>query len=308
MRSAPRAAPVRATVFFSYLWMLKLWEISADRLNPFTHLSYAERMIWLCLLLAVLFLFLVSTLKAYQQRVVAERLKALEEAHVITSLALQEGMPATLEIQQAGEPRRITAFLRAIERKVIALSLEADTEPALLRIGTPVRITVAGDSAAFRFHSCVLDRRMVGEIPTLYLERPHWMEKLQRREFYRVPVQLPTSVIAIGSSLQDPVSHRGMILDLSVGGVRLALSKEYAPGTTLRLRLPIEEMESVGLEARVVACQPWQTDGPFPCLAHCEFLYMPEETRFLLMHSCFDLERRWLHARHQEQGNETSRG
>jgi c-di-GMP-binding flagellar brake protein YcgR len=288
--------------------MLKLWEISADRLNPFTHLSSAERMIWLCLLSAVLFLFLVSYLKAYQRRVVAERLKALEEAHVTTSRALQEGMPATLEVQQGGAPHRFRAILRAIERKVITLSLEADTEPALLRIGTPVRITVAGVSAAYRFHSCVRDRRRVGEIPMLCLERPHWVEKVQRREFYRVPVHIPTSVTAIGDSTQEPVSHRGMILDLSVGGARLAISREYAPGMRLRLRLPMAEMESIGLEARVVACRPWQTDGPFPCLAHCEFLFMPEETRSLLMRSCFDLERRWLHARHQEQGKATDRG
>lgn len=295
-------------MFFSYHWMLKLWEISADRLNPFTHLSYAERMIWLCLLSAVLFLFLVSYLKAYQRRVVAEKLKALEEAHVTTSRALQEGMPATLEVQQGGETHRFRAILRAIERKVVALSLEADTEPALLRIGTPVRITVAGVSAAFRFHSCVQDRRKVGAIPTLYLEIPQWVEKLQRREFYRVPVQLPTSVTAIGDSTQDPVSYRGMILDISVGGARLAVSRACAPGMLLRLRLPMAEMESVGLEARVVACRSWQTDGPFPCLAHCEFLYMPEETRSLLMHYCFDLERSWLHARHQEQGKAMDRG
>jgi c-di-GMP-binding flagellar brake protein YcgR len=295
------AAPMRTIVFFSHHWMLKLWGLSADRLNPFTHLSSAERMIWFCLLAAVLFLFFVSYLKAYRRRAVAERLQALEEAHVTTSQALQEGMSATLEVLQGGESRRIRAFLRAIEHKMIALTLEGDAETTLLRIGTPVRITVAGVSAAYRFHACVQDRRKVEAIPTIYLAKPQWIEKVQRREFYRVPVQLPTSVIAISDSLHDRISHRGMIIDLSAGGARLAISRECAPGTLLRLRLPMEEMESIGLEARVIACQPWQTDGAFPCLAHCEFLYMPDETRTLLMRCCFDLERRWLHARRREE-------
>jgi c-di-GMP-binding flagellar brake protein YcgR len=289
-------------VFSSYHWTMKLWELPTDRLNPFAHLSSAERLIWLCLLASVLFLYLVSYLKAYRRRYIAQRLRALEEAHVTTSHALREGMSATLEIHHGGELRRIRAFVRVLERKMIALTLEGDAESAYLRIGTPVRVMVADVSAAYRFHSCVRDRRKVAEIPTIYLERPPWMEKVQQREFYRVPVQIPTSVILIGGSMQDQTSYRGMIVDLSAGGVRLAISRECAPGMRLRLRLPMEETESIGLEARVVACHPWQPDGPFCCLAHCEFLYMPEETRSLLIRRCFDLECRWLHARYQQQG------
>src|SRR5207237_8296169 len=101
--------------------------------------------------------------------------------------------------------------------------------------------------------------------------RPEWVENVQRRSFFRVPVQLPT---AVDWRYTAPDSDRivsGTIDDLSAGGFRIALPVQVAEATRITVRLPIVALTGATFEARVLRCAASSnTDAP-PYSAHCDF-------------------------------------
>lgn len=215
---------------------------------------------------------------------------ALAACRPVPADRVREGMPAILEAPRDGGMRRSAGMVRAVHRRYFALAV--DTETAPVAIGSPLFVTVADDSAAYRFAAAVTDRRVVDGVPTLYVRRPVWVERVQRRAFHRVPVHLPTAVLLRPAEGREPAVHRAVVQDLSAGGVRLAVPVAAPIGTRLRVRLPVEGLGEPGFEARVQRCDATPAGARFAYVLGCEFVCIAEETREAVLRHCFDVERR----------------
>ena len=70
----------------------------------------------------------------------------------------------------------------------------------------------------------------------------------QRRNFFRMPVVLPASVIRVESG----ESHQTTTLDLSIGGVRLLGGAEGGAGDSVRVTISLTDHGDLEVSGRVV--------------------------------------------------------
>lgn len=186
--------------------------------------------------------------------------------------------------------RASQSIVRSIQKRCIALAAPGDPEVPIC-VGAPLSVTVQGDTALYRFHTTVLDRRVTDGVAVLYVERPARVEKVQRREHFRVCIHLPMVFCVLSTGEQDGPPIRGNIDSLSGGGFRVALPVAVPPGTIVRVRLPVITLLDYSFEARLVRCAVARDFGPMRYLASCEFVHLPEETRNLIVSYCFDVQR-----------------
>lgn len=256
--------------------------------------------------LLVLLVVMMAVARGLMREWRLQQMQARAAAELMPADSLRAGLPAIVEAPTGGGLLRGRLTIQAVERKLVTLALPMDAdEPDMADVGavaagTPVCVTVAGDTAAFRFHASVQDRAVVAGVRTLYVSRPAWVEKIQRREHFRIPVALPAAVSTVEADSRDSRLMRGVVEDLSGGGCRVALPEAQPDGSWLRIRLSDDGLGDCSLEARVVRCEPTRRFGPLRCAAQCEFVYLTEETQNRIVLYCFDAERR--RARTRDEG------
>lgn len=283
-------------------WLTNSSPLISNQEALLARLAAGELALWAVLLGAVLLLRIGFRIGwRLRRKWLAAHLQALEEGRVVPSNVIRDGQVASLEICTASGPRRGTSQVRAVTRRHIALLQPGDVERKCLPIGAPMQVTVAGETAAFRFQSSIVDRRYVAGELMLYVQRPPWVERVQQRAFFRVAVHLPTSVTLLGSSLNECQVLRGVIDNLSGGGFRILLPAEPPPGARLLVRLPIEMLGEAALEARVLRCVSPRRAAPSCVRAQCEFVRLSEEARENILRYCFSVEREWMRRRRKER-------
>ena len=156
------------------------------------------------------------------------------------------------------------------------------------RRGTPVSATLTGAAGVISFESVVEDRTVTDRQTLLYLSRPTIVSRVQRRENFRVPVQIPIVLTMAYPSDDGDTMYRGVIQNLSGGGFRIAMPIAPATSTVLRARIPLFPIPEITFLARVIYSGPLDSGEAY---AQCLFIDIPEETRNLVINHCFGLER-----------------
>jgi c-di-GMP-binding flagellar brake protein YcgR len=219
-----------------------------------------------------------------------DRLEAFRDGEWVAPAIVEAGLPVVLETPTASGLRASRSDIRSVQKRWIALTAPADQE-APVAVGTPLSVTIRGDTALYRFHTIVLDRRVTDGVPALYVEKPARIEKVQRREHFRVGVHLPTVLGVLAPGDQEGAPIRGDIDNLSGGGFRVALPAALSAGAIVRVRLPVVTLLDYSFEARVIRCADARDFGPMRYRASCEFIRLPEETRNLIVSYCFEVQR-----------------
>lgn len=156
----------------------------------------------------------------------------------------------TVRLQAAGEGQIgvHTARVRAIGLR--RLFLDSADASALARL--PLVLTFVRGDALYRFET-----RAVGpaRANALAIARPRKVTRLQRRQFYRLSLESPTTfrVLASGSA-SDPVAAR--MVNLSGGGALLAASKPVPSGLEVSVRVPSgKDGSALPVEGCVLDCR-----------------------------------------------------
>ena len=143
--------------------------------------------------------------------------------------------------------RRI--FLESVE----AVSPEIMSPASTLPARTPLILSFA---RADSLYQC--ETRIIGPVKggSLAVIRPRVVTRLQRRQFYRLPLQSPTTFRVRGDSTSTtPIAAR--LVNLSGGGALLASPKPVPGGLRVLVRVPtgkegsLLELESDSLDCRV---------------------------------------------------------
>jgi c-di-GMP-binding flagellar brake protein YcgR len=221
-----------------------------------------------------------------------KNLKKIALDQIISTNSLQTGDKVKIELltQSGSSPEE--GCIVDIAKKWIGLRV--DNPKSFLGVGMPLRVTVIGETSAFCFYEIVKDRKMKDGGMYISLSRPVWMEKVQRREYFRVDLDMPAtlSILKPGTDIPHPI--RCKLINLSAGGFRVKLGEPAAIGYQARIRLPRTMINGASFEARVVMCKKTSSSDNMDYETHCEFLYIPEETRNLLVQFCFEYQRQFL--------------
>lgn len=93
----------------------------------------------------------------------------------------------------------------------------------------------------------VIERRREGNIPVIVLEIRTTLKKVQRREFYRLDCTLPMKYrtaekdeTIAREQLRDMQWQDGVVLDISGGGLRFAISGALEVGSYIQCKLVLE--------------------------------------------------------------------
>jgi c-di-GMP-binding flagellar brake protein YcgR len=267
-------------------------EVESEMIHLWDALWEGQGMLWGVVALSSLILMAVFhwSRQALRHRQVAQ-LYSMVQNRLVLPECIPPGTAVLIEVLLESEIKRVRGTIEAIQpRGSVITVLLRDCQMAVPP-GTPLIVIATLRSAAYRFHVSVVECRLLSDTWKLSLTRPEWVERVQRRTYFRVPVKLPTTISPMRPSSAVGTLLRGEIWNLSGGGVGVATMAAISPGTLIRVRVPLPTIGEAGFDARVMQCRRLDGETSFHFLVQCEFLYISEETRALLINYCFDVER-----------------
>ena len=116
----------------------------------------------------------------------------------------------------------------------------------LLRTGESVRVEFAVDDAIYRFETEVRGRKKSNNVPLIVLPRPTRFARRQRRSFVRLPVNLPVQYRVISRNADTGLpqvsdTYTGKTVDVSGGGLQIAVTKRVSRGDTALVSLSLDD-------------------------------------------------------------------
>ena len=155
-----------------------------------------------------------------------------------------------------------------------------------VREGTKVRVRFWDEVAVYSFEGEIMQRIAV-PVPTLILVLPETVNKVQRRDFVRVPASFPlTFRLVTGEGLSN--LYQALMLDLSGGGVRFSMKERVENQSLLyvQLTLPNGELQTPVRVSRVVSIE-----GTNRYCVSAEFHEISERDRDKIIRCVFDIQR-----------------
>ncbi len=177
--------------------------------------------------------------------------------------------------------------IEEVGERIIAVGAPYDHgEIVPLREGTTVKLTFWDEAAAYSFEGKIMQRIAV-PIPMFVLELPDSVDKVQRRNYVRVPAFYPVSFRAVTKEgLSD--LQKGTMVDLSGGGLRF-LTKERVENKDLLyvlIELPVGE-----LKTPVRVCRAEKIEDSKHYTVSVEFHDIAERERDQIIRCVFDIQR-----------------
>lgn len=155
-----------------------------------------------------------------------------------------------------------------------------------LREGTPVELIFWDEVAAYVIETTIIQRIAV-PVPLFVLELPDEINRVQRRNFVRVPAYYPLSFRYVNrQGLSNPI--KGTMIDLSGGGMRFQTTEKVDKGAILlaNLDLPSGIMQ---VSARV--CRVDKIEDSKNYSISVDFYQISERERDRIIRCVFDLQR-----------------
>jgi len=147
----------------------------------------------------------------------------------------------------AGHYSSHRTVVQAMDEGVIWLAAAGLEEG--LRPGRRVSLEFRDDRAMYRMVSEIVAVKD-GPVPLLGIAADGEVERLQRREYYRLPVSVPVEARPEGE--EEAQWMTGHTLDLSAGGMLLSIRLDVQEGDRLELRVYLGQEEMVPAVAEVV--------------------------------------------------------
>lgn len=134
------------------------------------------------------------------------------------------------------------ADIQDVKRDYIMISMPvSDNKYFLMHRGSVIEFFVTGDKDIDKFKSEVLGKKVENNIQLAILSTPIFIEKIQRREYFRLPVVLDAKLYmlpkdtAYKSISEVPEGYfkkmkEAIIIDISGGGLRAALKEQVIKG------------------------------------------------------------------------------
>ncbi|NLO82776.1 MAG: hypothetical protein GX094_06930 [Clostridiales bacterium] len=126
--------------------------------------------------------------------------------------------------------------------------------PVALRIGSNIRVNFFRDRGQFYFFAEVVDRFKSGFIRLVRLKQTSQIFRLQRRNYFRLKTSIPVlfRIINDNDKTDNAEAYRGLIADISGGGLGLLTDEKLDPGIRIECNIKVEDMLDVTVQGIVV--------------------------------------------------------
>jgi len=183
-----------------------------------------------------------------------------------------------IQVARAGERDWYASTIQDIRAGEIYISVPRLRGDALtFTPGDGVQVRFCGDSASYLFPARYLGRTL-DAVPLYRLARTGEIERVQQRNYVRLPVNLEVGYAQPPEKNRSPRYKKGYAVDLSGGGMRLALNEPVLPGRTLLLKftLPLRRgAKEIAATGRVVRLFESAVDGVKTYQVAVEFTDLP---------------------------------
>ncbi|NMB40935.1 MAG: hypothetical protein GX996_03255 [Firmicutes bacterium] len=174
-----------------------------------------------------------------------------------------------------------------------------------LQEGTVYIFKMTLDDALYYFRSEVLGTKISRDLVFYLISWPQKAERLQRRNFYRIPCTLDISyfVVSSGDSMQEkPDAEKAetktaQVGNLSGGGLLLIADEKLSEGTVLQMHLFLrskKKRKKVTVKGKIVRVQPFRLGKTVRYRYGVKFLDLEEKRRDEIIHYIFTLSRERL--------------
>ena len=155
-----------------------------------------------------------------------------------------------------------------------------------LREGTSLTVIFCDDVSAYSFSSVIINR-FATQIPTFIIQYPNKIDKVQRRQYVRLPITTPFNYSILE---KDGLSKtkRGCILDLSGGGLSFKAKDNLSEKTIIIIRMEIGDVE-LEVSAAVIRCVKEEEGELYKISA--EFHEISENIRDRIIRYILDIQR-----------------
>jgi c-di-GMP-binding flagellar brake protein YcgR len=153
----------------------------------------------------------------------------------------------------------------------------------LLSPGTKVKVRVIGKNEQFLFTSEVLARR-TSPFPHYVLKEPEEIKRVQLREYVRLKKVIKAQLAVLLDEDRAGLEQKVLILDISGGGVSIALREPLAVGSKILLKFNLPGIEKddedcqFKLKAEIRRCERSLSEKP-KFIAGAVFLDITEKER-----------------------------
>ena len=169
-----------------------------------------------------------------------------------------------------------TSAIQEVEEDYIAIAIPYfQRRPLLLEEGSKVELKLVGNGEFYLLQHTVIAKKR-DTVPLYILSLPETVERVQQRNFVRIP-----NILTVQYKTEDAEEPSiGKTIDLSGGGMKLAVSSTIKVGTKLLLRfnIPGEEV-SINVTAEVVRSDTHEVKGGKLRTVGLNFLDIQENTR-----------------------------
>ncbi len=207
-----------------------------------------------------------------------------------------------VQIQLVDDPNSRTYYSRVEDASGDRLNISWPTE-AGMRIpfhkSEQLFISFTRQDAVYGFQASVT-ATIPGPIPMLIVQSSGEIERIQRREYVRVPSLLPVELTAVvstpsgsGESLPDVISIKTNTVNVSGGGFAINHKFVLPVGTMLQVKLTLpSHPELLQLSARVVRNESREDvhKNRF-FLIGVQFVTIPERVRMRIVRHVFDAQK-----------------
>ncbi len=211
--------------------------------------------------------------------------KELKSKEKIPKVSIHKPVEVSVEID--GTVKRLRGYITDVEGNKISIDAPMSKgAPVPLRPGSNITVALVEDDAVYEFEAGILERKM-DRIPILVLTAPEEVTRVQRRGYYRFPIEIDITfqVVEKKGYYLKRISEPKTVLtrDISAGGISFRDEKKIPIGTNIIVEfcLPGDFVPFV-LESRIVRITtPQKTlksdkNQIFNC---AEFLNMNESDR-----------------------------
>lgn len=139
----------------------------------------------------------------------------------------------------------------------------ADKRPLVLSHGQRVRIKYMGEGSNYIFPTEAIGRKVEQDRLPMYIfkhPREVEIERIQLREFVRVPVMLEVQFAPPPVNNESPAYKKATTVDMSGGGMKIAVKEPIEKGTMVLLHFTLhvkskKKQQEFKLLAQAVRCQ-----------------------------------------------------
>ncbi|HZJ57619.1 MAG TPA: PilZ domain-containing protein, partial [Clostridia bacterium] len=132
------------------------------------------------------------------------------------------------------------------------------------------------EEASFLFHGRVKKRFRINNAVVVSITRTSPIQRIQRREFYRLRVILPVDFWLLDDDIEDkPTVYKGYSIDISGGGLKLNTDYCLEVNTAIECRIDLGNERQLQIKGKVIRVNPAGGSGyryelgiSFCCVSH----------------------------------------